>query len=106
MTKPAAKKKQPPRSGAKAKAKAKAKTLPLNGLADRVKRALPPPPRVKTTVPRKPIATPDEPTALFNPLNALIDSQVQIAAAMLRFSPFGFFLSAANADTPARPRKR
>lgn len=85
------------KSPAKKRTTARAKSAALKAPTDKVKRALPNNRPSKKRAAKKRIArkTSKAPTA-FNPFTAMIDTQFQLAGALMRLTPLGLFLGAST----------
>lgn len=97
------------RQATKAKGKAKKtrraavplNAVPLKTKSEDVKRA--PRSSKKRTEPRARREKPQ--TSPFNPITAVMDAQIRLAAAMVRCSPFGLFLGGARRERNGEPRQ-
>lgn len=85
------------KSPAKKRKTVRAKSAALKGPADSVKRATPRNRALKKRVPKKRSAHKNFKTqAAFNPFMVMIDTQVQLAGAMMSLTPVGWFLGAST----------
>ena len=91
----------------KTRATPQAKSAALKGPTDEVKRALPAKRQAKRSTAKKRGGRKTSPApAPLNPFTAMMDTQIQIAGALMRMSPLGLFLRGPDAAKRTRSKTR